>query len=112
MIFQKTKGIHIDGHKKMSRNSSLNEYFDPEFVYIHLLQGNSLLKQIVEVGESVKVGQTVAVREGFGAMNIHASISGTVTAVKKVWHSSGKMVSALEIKNDFKNILDESIKPT
>ncbi|MCK4551659.1 MAG: RnfABCDGE type electron transport complex subunit C [Tenericutes bacterium] len=112
MIFQKTKGIQIDGYKEMCKNSPLNEYFNPEFVYIHLLQGNSLLKQIVEVGESVKVGQTIALREGFGAMNIHASISGTITAVKKVWHSSGKMVNALEIKNDFKNILDESIKPS
>ena len=112
MIFQKTKGIHIEGRKGMSKNNPLVEYFDPEFVYIHLLQGNCPLKQVVEVGDVVKVGQVVAVREGFGAMNIHASISGEVTAVKKVWHSSGKMVNALEIKNDFKNILDESIKPT
>jgi electron transport complex protein RnfC len=95
----------------MSKNSPLNEYFDPELVYIHLLQQNSPLKPVVEVGDVVKVGQTIAVREGFGAMNIHASISGTITAIKKVWHSSGKMVDALEIKNDFKNILDDSIKP-
>ncbi|XFA98800.1 RnfABCDGE type electron transport complex subunit C [Candidatus Izemoplasma sp. B36] len=112
MIFQKTKGIHIEGRKGMSKNNPLVEYFDPEFVYIHLLQGNCPLKPVVEVGDIVKVGQVVAVREGFGAMSIHASISGEVTAVKKVWHSSGKMVNALEIKNDFKNILDESIKPT
>lgn len=111
MIFQKTSGIHIDGRKGMSKVQPLKDYLDPEFVYIHLLQGNSNLKPIVEVGDAVKVGQTVALREGFGAMNIHSSISGSVTAVKKVWHSSGKMVNALEIKNDFKNSLDESIKP-
>lgn len=111
MIFQKTKGIHIDGRKGMSKHTPLQEYLNPEFVYIHLLQQNSILKQVVEVGETVKVGQVVAVREGFGAMNIHASISGTVTAVKKVWHCSGKMVNAIEIKNDFKNTLDDAIKP-
>jgi electron transport complex protein RnfC len=89
----------------------MQDCLDPEFVYIHLLQGNSNLKPVVEVGDAVKVGQTIALREGFGAMNIHASISGSITAMKKVWHSSGKMVNALEIKNDFKNTLDESIKP-
>jgi len=111
MIFQKTKGLHIDGLKSMSKRTPLKEYLDPEFVYIHLLQGNCPLKPLVEVGDSVKVGQTVAERVGFGAMNIHASISGTITATKKVWHSSGKMVNALEIKNDFKNLLDEVIRP-
>ena len=111
MIFQKTKGIHIDGRKGMSKDNPMVEYFDPEFVYIHLLQGNSPLKQVANVGDLVKVGQVVAVREGFGAMDIHASISGEITAIKKVWHSSGKMVNALEIKNDYKNTLDESIKP-
>lgn len=110
MIFQKTKGIHIDGRKDMSKKQPLKEYLNPGFVYIHLLQGNSPLKPVVEVGATVKVGQTVALREGFGAMNIHASISGTVTAIKKVWHSSGRMVDALEIQNDYTNTLDESIK--
>ncbi|XMB72842.1 RnfABCDGE type electron transport complex subunit C [Mycoplasmatota bacterium WC30] len=110
MIFQKTKGIHIAGRKSMSKNLPLQEYFDPEFVYIHLLQQACPLKKIVEVGDDVKVGQVIAIREGFGAMKIHASISGTVTAIKKVWHASGKMVEALEIKNDFKNTLDDSIK--
>lgn len=112
MIFQKTKGIHIDGRKALSKNLPLQEYFDPEFVYIHLIKPIGPIKSIVEIGDEVKVGQTIALREGFGEMNVHSSISGTVTAIKKVWHSSGKMVEALEIKNDFKNTLDDSIKPT
>lgn len=111
MIFQKTKGIHIEGHKSMSKHLPLEEYFNPETVYIHLLKNIGPLKPVVEVGTNVKVGQVVAVREGFGEMNVHSSVSGTVTAIKKVWHSSGKMVDALEIKNDFQNTPDESVKP-
>ena len=111
MIFQKTKGIHIDGRKGISKNLPLQEYFDPEFVYIHIVKPIGPIKSIVEIGEEVKIGQTIALREGFGEMNVHSSISGTVTAIKKVWHASGKMVEALEIKNDFKNTLDDSIKP-
>ncbi len=111
MIFQKTKGIHIDGRKSMSKNLPLQEYFNPEFVYIHLVKPIGPIKSVVEIGDEVKAGQTIAVREGFGEMNVHSSISGTVTGIKKVWHSSGKMIEALEIKNDFKNTLDDSIKP-
>jgi len=111
MIFQKTHGIHIDGRKAMSKKLPLEEYFNPENVYIHLIKNIGPLISKVEVGDSVLVGQVVAVREGFGEMNVHSSISGTVTAIKKVWHASGKMVNAIEIKNDFKNNLDPSIKP-
>ena len=111
MIFQKTKGMNIDGRKSMSKTLPLEEYFNPEYVYIHLLKSIGPLKALVKDGDNVTVGQTIAVREGFGEMNVHSSISGTVTGIKKVWHSSGKMVEAIEIKNDFKNTLDESIKP-
>jgi len=111
MILRKAKGIHIDGFKKMSRELPLREYLDPQFVYIPLLQQNSPLKKMVEIGSDVKIGQVVALREGFGAMPIHASISGKVTAFKKVWHSSGKMIEAIEIENDKLNRLDDSILP-
>ncbi|MBU1144370.1 MAG: RnfABCDGE type electron transport complex subunit C [Firmicutes bacterium] len=111
MILQKAKGIKIKGFKSMSKTLPLKEYLNPQFVYIHLLQQQSPLKRIVEVGEQVKIGQVVALREGFGSMPIHASISGKVTAIKKVWHSSGKMVDAIEIENDHLNLVDESIQP-
>ncbi len=110
MIFQKTKGIHIDGRKSISKKLPMEEYFNPDTVYIHLIKNIGPLRPIVEVGQEVNVGQVVAVKEGFGEMNVHSSVSGTVTAIKKVWHSSGKMVDALEIKNDLKNTLDPSIK--
>ncbi len=111
MIFQKTSGIHIDGRKAMSKKLPMEEYFNPEYVYIHLIKNIGPLKATVEVGSEVKIGQVIAVREGFGEMNVASSISGTVTGIKKVWHSSGKMVDALEIKNDFKNTMDPDIKP-
>jgi len=111
MVLRKAKGIHIDGRKGLSRDVPLEEYFHPHFVYIPLLQQNSPLKKMVEVGASVKIGQVVAMREGFGTMPIHASISGKVTAFKKVWHSSGKMIEAIEIENDNLNLMDDSIIP-
>lgn len=111
MIYRKAKGVHIDGRKQMSRELPLREYLDPKFVYIPLIQQTVTLKPIVEVGSEVKIGQVVGMREGFGTMPIHASISGKITAIKKVWHISGRMVEALEIENDGKNSLDDSIRP-
>ncbi|MDP2425739.1 MAG: RnfABCDGE type electron transport complex subunit C [Candidatus Izemoplasmatales bacterium] len=111
MIVQKAKGIHIDGRKSMSKELPLQDYLNPQFVYIHLLRQTESLKRVVEVGEYVRIGQVVALREGWGPLPIHASVSGTVTAVKKVWHSSGKMVDAIEIKNDFLGAMDDSITP-
>ncbi len=111
MIFHKAKGIWIDGRKSMSKTLPLREYLNPQYVYIPLLQQASPLKRVVEVGADVTIGQVVALREGFGAIPIHASVSGKVTAVKKVWHASGRMVDAIEIQNDFQNRMDDSIRP-
>lgn len=110
MIFQKTKGVHIDGRKRMSKHAPLEVYSNPEFVYIHLQQQSMPMKRLVNVGDQVKMGQVVARLENACEVNVHASISGEVTAIKKVWHSSGKMVDAIEIKNDFKDTIDDSIK--
>lgn len=109
MILHKAKGIWIEGRKSMSRTLPLREDYKPQFVYIPLLQQNSPLKRVIEVGQEVAIGQTVALREGFGAMPIHASVSGKVTALKKVWHASGRMVDALEIQNDFQNRMVDTI---
>ncbi len=110
MIFQKTKGIHIDGRKSMSKRAPLEVYTDPEFVYIHLQQQSMPMTRLVNIGDQVNMGQIVARLENACELNVHASVSGEVTAIKKVWHSSGKMVDAIEIKNDFKNTLDQSLK--
>lgn len=110
MILQKAKGIRIDGRKAMSKELPLQEVLNPKFVYIHLLRQTETLKRLVEVGETVKIGQVIALREGWGPLPIHASVSGKVTAIKKVWHSSGKMVDAIEIENDMQNTMDDSVQ--
>ncbi len=110
MIFQRAKGQKIEGRKSMSRDVPLVDYQNPDVVYIHLLQQQAKLKPLVEVGDKVTVGQPVAMREGFGAMPRHATVSGEVTAIKKAWHASGRMVDAIEITNDHKDTFHTSVK--
>ena len=110
MIFHKAKGIQIDGKKELCKKSPFVEYLNPESVYIPLVHRNLKLEPKVKVGDLVKIGQIVAEVTGYGSFISHAGVSGEVKSIKKVWHSSGKMVDAIEITNDHKNILDDSIK--
>lgn len=110
MIFHKAKGIQIDGRKELCKKHPLVEFLNPNTVYIPLVQRHLKLTPKVDVGDKVKIGQVVAEVGGFGAITSHASISGEVKAIKKVWHSSGKMVDAIEIENDHLSLLDDRIK--
>ncbi|MDD4069627.1 MAG: RnfABCDGE type electron transport complex subunit C [Candidatus Izemoplasmatales bacterium] len=110
MIFQKVKGIFIDGKKDMCKKNPLKEYLSPKYVYIPLLQRTTNLEALVKVGDEVKIGQLVATNEQRFNVRAHASVSGKVTSIKKVWHSCGRMVDAIEVENDFKNQLHDSIK--
>ena len=110
MIFQKVKGIFIDGRKDKCKLKPLKEYLSPKYVYIPLIQRTTNLTPEVKVGDEVKIGQLVGSNVERMNVRVHASISGKVTAIKKVWHSSGKMVDAVEIENDFSNQLADTIK--
>ncbi|MDY0063524.1 MAG: RnfABCDGE type electron transport complex subunit C [Bacilli bacterium] len=113
MFLRSIKGIHITehpGHKHLSLNVEASSYLNPEYVYIPLVEG-SPCECLVKENDQVKVGQVVAMRTGRFGLPVHASVSGVVTAVnKKMWHASGVMVQMIEIKNDFQETLDDSIK--
>lgn len=115
MIFRKSKSLHISeypGHKDLSLQVGPSEFLNPEFIYIPLVEGGTPCECLVKVGEKVKVGQVVAMKSGRFGLPLHSSVSGEVTAIdKKMWHSSGMMVQMIEIKNDFNETLDPSIKP-
>ncbi|MFP4478771.1 MAG: RnfABCDGE type electron transport complex subunit C [Candidatus Izemoplasmatales bacterium] len=110
MIFHKAKGIQIDGKKELCKRHPLVDYLNPKSVYIPLVHRNLKLEPQVKVGDLVKIGQIIAQFKTYASFITHASISGEVKSIKKVWHSSGKMVDAIEIENDHKNTLDENIK--
>lgn len=65
---------------------------------------------VVKKGDKVDFGQIIGEPSGI-AVPIHASVSGTVKSVKKTMLGTGVLVDVVEIENDFKNRLHESIKP-
>lgn len=65
---------------------------------------------VVQVGDHVYVGQKIAEENGRGTAPLHASVSGTVTALDAdVWTTSG-LGEAICIKSDGKMEKDPSIK--
>ena len=111
-MFRKINGIHIgeyEDHKHISDNKEILDFLTPEYIYVPLVESGSICEVKVNEGAHVNVGDVVAFRTGLFALPIHSSISGTVISCnKKMWHSSGKMVDCIQIKNDFQETKSES----
>lgn len=70
----------------------------PTTVSIPVLQHFGAPAQpIVKVGDKVKTGQVIAQAQGFLSVNIHATISGTVTRIDEVMDVSGYKRPAITI---------------
>ncbi len=114
MLFKKSSGIQIrehSGHKELSEHSQIAEFLKPNYVYFPLLEGSCPFKSLVKVGDIVKVGQQISIKNSYFPSITHSSVSGEVTSVdKKMWHPSGKMVPSIEIKNDHLETMSDDIK--
>lgn len=115
MIFRKSKSLHISeyqGHKELSLQNHQSEFLKPEYIYIPLIESGATCECLVKEGDKVDMGQVVAMRTGNFGLPLHSSVSGKVTSInKKMWHTSGKMVPMIEIKNDFQERKAANIKP-
>ena len=106
-------GVHPNERKELSEEIALVPFPEPETVVIPLSQhAGAPANPLVQAGDAVKVGQKIGEAAAFISSPIHASVSGTVVAVEPRMHpSKGVEVLSVVIKNDFKDTLDESVKP-
>ncbi len=96
-------GIHPCDSKQLSRGSALSAAPAPAHVILPLLQHiGRPCTPCVAVGDTVTLGQTVAVSSGLSAP-IHASVSGTVLAIEDRRHPNGKSVPSIVIANDYRD---------
>ena len=101
-MFLKIHGKKVPSHKSISINKPIEDALAPDFVYYPLFNGEIEYKKVLEIGSQVKKGQVILMRDDRFAHPICSSVSGAITGVKKMWHSSGFMIDMLEIENDFK----------
>ncbi len=99
-------GIHPHYKKEMSARSTALQTILPKTVTIPLQQHiGAICKPLVSVGDRVLKGQKIGDGEGL-CVPVHASVSGTVTAIEPRRHPNGQLIDAIVIENDF---LDESV---
>lgn len=96
-------GIHPKYNKEMSTGITFFKSITPKQVVIPMQQHiGAPCTPLVAVGDKVLRGQKIGDGEGL-CVPVHASISGTVVAVEPRPHTSGRMVMAVVIENDFQD---------
>lgn len=105
-------GIHPSENKELSEHVDLVRFPDPETVVIPLsMHAGAPANAVVEVGDEVMVGQKIGEAGGFISSPVHASVSGTVTAIEVHKHATRGECLSVVIQSDGKNTLHESVKP-
>ena len=106
-------GVHPTEGKEFSEHLPLVRFPEPETVVIPLSQhAGAPAEPIVQVGDTVQVGQKIGESAGFISCTIHSSVSGTVVAVEPRLHATrGVPMLSVVIRSDGKNTLHESVKP-
>ena len=96
-------GIHPKYNKEMSTHITTFHTITPKQVVIPLQQHiGAPCQPLVNVGDKVLRGQKIGDGEGL-CVPVHASVSGTVVAIEPRPHTSGRMVNAIVIDNDFQD---------
>ena len=101
-------GIHPKGNKSLSRGGELTE-LHPQQVVLPMVQHiGAACTPLVQVGDTVKMGQKIGDGEGLCAP-VHASVSGKVLAIEPRPHPSGRDVLSVVIENDYLDTQDETM---
>ncbi|MBQ7624651.1 MAG: electron transport complex subunit RsxC [Clostridia bacterium] len=103
-------GVHPIEHKDLSCESALR-LFDPkgEMVFPLSQHIGKPAKPVVQKGDAVLVGQTIAEADGYVSASVISSCSGTVKAVEKRRLISGAMAECVVIDNDGQFTLAEGV---
>ncbi len=106
-------GVHPSERKELSEHIALERFPDPEIVAIPLSQhAGAPANPVVQVNDTVKVGQKIGEAAAFISSPIHSSVSGTVIAIEPRLHPTrGDQVMSVIIRSDGKNTLHESVQP-
>lgn len=105
-------GVHPSERKEFTEHLPLKRFPDPEVVVIPLsMHAGAPANPVVQVGDTVKVGQKIGEAAAFISSPIHSSVSGTVIAIEPHGHATRGECMSVVIQSDRKNTLHESVKP-
>ena len=99
-------------HRKNTAEMKPIKMPPPDEVLLPLVQNiGASTKPIVQVGDSVKVGQLIADTDAAISSPIYSSVSGTVVKMETYLRSDGKTVPAVRIKSDGLMTVSDDIAP-
>lgn len=105
-------GIKFDEHKEATEKVAIERMPDPKVVRIPMSQHiGAPCQPTVEIGDHVDAGDIVGDTDAFVSAAVHASVSGTVTAIEKGYAADGRYTDMVVIESDGKGTLSDSIKP-
>ncbi|MGI6094512.1 MAG: electron transport complex subunit RsxC [Lachnospiraceae bacterium] len=105
-------GIHPSERKEFTEHLALERFPDPEVVVIPLsMHAGAPANPVVQVGDTVKVGQKIGEASAFISSPVHSSVSGTVIAIETRLHATRGECMSVVIQSDGKNTLHESVQP-
>lgn len=94
-------GIHPPYQKEFTAHKATEEAPLPDKVVIPLSQHVGAPNEpLVEVGDKVEAGQKIGESEAFVSAPVHASMSGTVTAIEERTNFAGRAVKSVVIEAD------------
>lgn len=94
-------GIHPSDNKEWSKDKAIEAMELPSVVRIPMVQHiGAPATAIVKKGDKVLTGQLIGEAVGFVSANIHAPISGTVSAVDTFPNGQGQCMTMVEIKRE------------
>ena len=100
-------GIHPSDNKKWSKERPIEVMELPDVVAVPMVQHiGAPATPVVQKGDKVVTGQLIGQAAGFVSANIHAPISGTVTAVDMFANGQGQRRMMVVIKRDGDEWLD------
>ena len=104
-------GVHPDDKKSLSCDKAIERFEGPAQVVIPMSQHiGAPCKPLVAVGDRVLMGQMIGDNQGL-CVPVHASVSGTVSAIEPRPHTGGAPVMAVVIDNDYQYELSPDIQP-
>ena len=105
-------GVHPSERKEFTEHLALKRFPDPEEVVIPLsMHAGAPANPVVQVGDTVKVGQKIGEAAAFISSPVHSSVSGTVVAIENHGHATRGECLSVVIRSDGKNTLHESVQP-
>lgn len=108
---KRLNGVHL-AHNKGTEHIACVHLPLPAKVRIPMLMNmGAPCTPLVKVGDLVQVGQKIGDTEAPFSVPVHASVSGTVTAITEILSANGSTCKAVEIEPDGKQTVSPEVKP-